>query len=242
MDRLQPAIGTGRQPAISVLDRRLAQSRDLMRFSFRFLTLAFAIVSCGEGHAAAADSSRADSVALADSMNRAQPGYIVDSILPIEEHLRRFRAGLPDTLRALVGGARSLDELVRAFVRSLEASDTTALGRLTISRAEFAWLVYPDSPLSAPPYRLAPDLAWMRHVAASGTGLRRLLERLGGSPLGFDSLRCLEGPITEGANQIWRDCAIRFEKPGSEAQTLRLFSSIIERRGQFKILSYANGF
>lgn len=216
----------------------------MTRTSIRFLVLASVVCGCGEGHAAASDSAYADSVARVsqDSVNRAQPGYIVDSILPVEEQLRRFRAGVPDTLREFDGAMSSRDGLVGAFMRGLAAADTAALVRLTISRAEFAWLIYPDSPLSAPPYRLAPDLAWMQHTAASGTGLTRLLERLGGTGLTFDSWGCLEGPRQEGANRIWRDCAVRFEQPGAEQKTLRLFSSIIERQGRFKILSYANGF
>ena len=40
-----------------------------------------------------ADSIRRDSVARArqDSINRTLPGYVVDSILPIEEEVRRFK-------------------------------------------------------------------------------------------------------------------------------------------------------
>ena len=214
-----------------------------MKHSIRSIGLILVMTACGKGYAAT-DSARADSIALVrqDSVNRAQPGYIIDSILPIEEQLRRFRAGVPDTIREFNGGSSSREELVRTFVRSLATADTAALVRLTISRAEFAWLVYPDSPLSAPPYRLAPDLAWLRHAGASGAGLTRLLARLGGSGLQFQSWGCIEGPLVEGRNQIWRDCAVRFAKPGSEEQTLRLFSSIIERQGRYKILSYANGF
>jgi hypothetical protein len=216
----------------------------MTRSAIRLLVLAIVLGGCGEGHAAAADSTQSDSVARVrqDSVNRAQPGYIVDSILPIDEQLRRFRAGGPDTVRELQGGASSPDALVRAFIRGLSASDTAALARLTISRAEFAWLIYPESPLSAPPYRLAPDLAWMQHAAASGTGLTRLLERLGGSPLQFQSWGCQEGPFSEGANRIWRGCAVRFVRPGARQQTLRLFSSLIGRQGRFKVLSYANAF
>ena len=216
----------------------------MTRSSIRSLVLACVVYGCGEGHAAAADSAHADSVARVrqDSINRSQPGYIVDSILPIEEQLRRFRAGVPDTIRELVGGASSREMLVRVFMRNLAASDTAALVRLTISRAEFAWLIYPDSPLSAPPYRLAPDLAWMQHAAASGTGLTRLLERLGGGQLQLHSWDCSEGPLPEGKNRIWRNCAVRFEQPGAAQNSLRLFSSIIERQGRFKILSYANDF
>jgi hypothetical protein len=215
-----------------------------VRRSLGTLALCCAAAACGEGHAAAADTTQAEAIARArqDSINRAQPSYIVDSILPVEEQLRRFRADLPDSLRAFDGGQSSREALVREFVRRLESSDTTALVRLTVSRAEYAWLVYPDSPLSAPPYRQAPDVAWMRHAAASKAGLGRLIERLGGSTLGMKSWSCPGEPVKEGDNTVWRDCVVRFEKPATGEQTLRLFSGIIERNGRFKILSYANGF
>jgi hypothetical protein len=206
--------------------------------------LCLAATGCGQGHAAAIDSTRADSVARAaqDSINRAQPGYIVDSILPMEEHLRRFRVGLNEAPTVLGGTARSKEQLVRLFVRALERSDTAGLVRLSVTRAEFAYLVFPESPISAPPYAQAPDLVWMRLATASATGLERLLARLGGSPLGYKSLSCAELPIAEGANRIWKDCTVRFAQSGAAARTLELFTGIIEREGRFKILSFANAF
>ena len=203
------------------------------------------VVACGEGHAASAiDSARADSITLVrqDSINRAQPGYIVDSILPMDEQLRRFRAGLNEIPRTLNGSAHSKDQLMRSFVRALESADTLGLVRLALTRAEFAYLMFPESPLSAPPYSQAPALAWMQYSYSSGTGLERLLNRLGGKPLGFRSLSCSESPVVEGSNRIWKDCTVRFSPPGGSAQTLQLFASIIEREGRYKILSYANAF
>jgi hypothetical protein len=215
-----------------------------MKHSLHAFFLTCVVAACGQGHAAPMDSARADSIARVrqDSINRAQPGYVVDSILPIDEQLRRFRASVPDTIGGLAGGATSRDQLVRSFVRSLEAADTVALIRLTISKAEFAWLVYPDSPLSAPPYQQAPDLVWMRHAAASGTGLKRLLARLAGTPLGFRGWRCGERPVAEGENRLWRDCVVTLSKSPRETETLQLFSSILGRDGRFKILSYDNAF
>jgi len=211
----------------------------------RVIFLAFVATGCGEGHAAlTSDSARMDSLASArqDSINRSQPGYIVDSILPMEEQLRRFRADLTVAPTALDGGATSRDELVTTFMHSLESADTAALIRLTISRAEFAYLVFPDSPFSAPPYAQAPDLVWMRHATQSGTGLKRLLTRVGGSALRFRSWSCATLPEKQGLNRLWRDCKVRFAKGGGTDQTLQLFASIIERQGRFKILSYANAF
>jgi hypothetical protein len=210
----------------------------------KYLTITFAaLLGCGQSHAALLDSARADSLARAyqDSVNRAQPGYTVDSILPIEEQLRRFRVGLSAAPSGLEGGANDRDAVVKALLRGLETGDAALLGRLTISRAEFAYLVYPESPYSAGPYQQAPDVVWLRRSAASATGLRRLLERLGGSPIELRSVRCGEEPVTEGSNRIWNECLVRLARAGDE-MSLELFAGIIERAGHFKILSYANAF
>ena len=150
--------------------------------------------------------------------------------------------GLEEAPRTLNGSEPSKDQLIWTFVRALESSDTASLARLALTRAEVAYLVFPESPLSAPPYSQAPDLVWMRESYATVTGLERLLNRLGGKPLGFRSLSCAESSVVEGKNRIWRDCTVRFAPPGGTAQTLQLFASIIEREGRFKILSYANAF
>ena len=210
----------------------------------RHVLLALALVACGEGHAAAVDSARADSLSLArqDSINRAQPGYIVDSILPMEEQLRRFRAGLGEAPHEFEDGASSKEALVRSFVHALEAADTAALVRLTISRAEFAYLVFPESPLSREPYAQAPDLVWMRHASASATGLGRLLDRLGGKSIGFQSWTCRKAQTAEGPNRLFGGCTMTLVPPGGSEQDLSLFNAIIERHGRYKVFSYANAF
>ena len=75
-----------------------------------------ACARAGESESRAADSIRTDSIARArqDSVNRAQPGYVVDSLLPIEEELRRFRAAIGGSpVTALAHGSASREELVR---------------------------------------------------------------------------------------------------------------------------------
>lgn len=240
VDSLQPAVMLGGWPAMGYRRRRLP---NVLRRNAAASILLLIVAACGEGHAAAADAARADSVALArqDSVSRAQPAYVIDSILPMQEQLRRFRFGL-DTVSRLQSPATSSASLVGAFAASLAHADTAALLRLAVSRAEFAWLVYPDSPLSAPPYQQAIDIAWLRHAAASSSGLARLLNRIGGQALHLQSWHCAKQPTIEGSNRVWGDCVVTFVVGGAEPATLGLFSSIIERQGRFKILSYANGF
>jgi hypothetical protein len=213
---------------------------------FGLATLAL-VAGCGRAEARrdvdrAADRAVADSIARVrrDAINRAQPGYIVDSALPIEEALRRFRADLGDAPSALRGGAPTRDALVASFVGALESNDTTMLVRLALTRAEFAWLVYPGSPYTAPPYRQAPDLVWMRIVAGSGRGLARLLDRYGGRPLGTHGCRCDSEPERHGEYRVWRQCAMLVDDANGRTRRVRLFGDIIERDGHFKLVSFAN--
>lgn len=210
----------------------------------RSIPLLFVLITaaCTAPEETPQDPAVADSIARArqDSFNRAQPGYIVDSILPVEEELRRFRADLADAPTALAGGTDSRDALVRQFVDRLQQADTTALVAMLMSRAEFAYLVYPESPWTKPPYRQAPGLAWTQAARASSTGLTRLIERLGGRDLKFRSYTCSAQPEVLGENRIWRDCSLDIERSPGERQSMRLFNGIIERNGHFKVYTYGN--
>src|SRR5215213_7249409 len=111
------------------------------------------------------DSARTDSIARAhqDSIDRATPGYVIDSLLPVEEELRRFReviGGSP--VIVLQHASSSREALVRRFVRDLATHDTADLGRAAVSPREFADLIYPDSPNTRPPYRQSPAFVWMQ--------------------------------------------------------------------------------
>jgi hypothetical protein len=192
-----------------------------------------------------ADSARADSIARArqDSVNRAQPGYVVDSILPVAEELRRFRASLPgDSAVALTGGSTSREALVRRFVHALAAADTADLQAMALRSREFADLYYPESPYTHPPYRQSPALAWSLIQNPSTSGLTRLVRRLGGKPIVYVSHRCDPVTVREGRNVRHAGCLVRLVDEKGDTVTKRYFGSIIERNGRYKFLSYTNQF
>jgi hypothetical protein len=218
---------------------------------------ALAIAACSRGAAksAAADSMRADSIrtdsvrrdsiarARQDSINRAQPGYVIDSLLPVEEELRRFRktvGGAPVT--ALSNGSRSREELVKRVVRAVANRDSADLRAVTLTTREFADLVYPSSPYSHPPYRSAPGLVWMQISQPSQTGLKRLLARQGGTAHEYVGHSCNSTPERQGPNTLWLDCQVRVIGPTRETLTQRWFGSIIERGGVYKVVSFSNQF
>jgi hypothetical protein len=163
---------------------------------------------------------------------------VVDSIFPIEEELRRFRSGLEE-VTSLADGASSRDELVERFLVALERGDTTALAPLLLTRAEFAYLYYPHTVYTRPPYELSPGLLWFQMENLTSRGLTRMLKTFGGRALNADGYVCEEPPSSEGPGQVWSECRIVLAPPSGERTTVRLFGSILGQGGRFKFVTYS---
>ena len=172
---------------------------------------------------------------------RAEPpaGAVVDSVLPREEALRRFRTGLPRA-DSLAGGSESRDALVLAFMRALAAEDTAAIAGLAVSRSEFAYLYYPTASEGLPPYDLTPGLMWFMLFERSNQGVRNLLQRYGGTKAEVLDHQCGTGHRREGENRVYGPCVVRWRSAAGDTVAARLFGRILERDGRFKFLSYAN--
>ncbi|MGH7537540.1 MAG: hypothetical protein ACREMF_02815, partial [Gemmatimonadales bacterium] len=171
---------------------------------------------------------------------RAQASSVqVDSAIPRDEELRRFRLGLADPTE-LVSGAPSRDALVERYVRALEGNDTAALAGLAITQDEFAYLYYPTTPLALPPYDLSPGLMWFQLQQRSLAGMRHALDERGGRPLGYLGYSCDGASSREGLNTTWGPCLIRRRQPGGDVVRERLFGLIIGRGGRYKLVSLAN--
>lgn len=147
-------------------------------------------------------------------------------------------------MRAQVGpapahldGFRSRDSLVAAFARAVDARDTTALRRLALTPGEFAYLYYPDAPLSKPPYDLDAETMWIQVSAQGDRGFTRVLRFYGGR-LGYEGYSCTEPPVTSGALTLW-SCQVRHSYEGRE-RSEPLFGSVVQRDGWFKFVSLAN--
>jgi hypothetical protein len=220
----------------------------------RYLSLlaAVAALACdGRSAIRNAEASAPDSATLArraeagrarqDSIVRTRPGYIIDSLLPVAEEIRRFQATIPVRPATFSNAARSRSELVTQFVHALEESDTTAVRRLVVDRAEFGYLVYPTSPNVAPPYRQSPDLVWLSRSASTDKARSRLFSRFGGRPLHYAGFTCPDSSDRQGANTLWAGCVVNRVGSTGDTTRLRMFGAIITRDGRFKFLSLTNG-
>lgn len=159
------------------------------------------------------------------------PGYVVDSVLPPGEALRRFRLGVAAVDR--LDGPASRDDLLDKFMSALAANDSAAMAGLVVNRAEFAWLIYPASRLSRPPYRQPPEIAWLTLRAASDGGLRRLLARA--PELRPQGYRCPDTAVSEGMLHITTGCMVRV-RDAERTRELRLFGRIVELDGRWKFV------
>lgn len=163
----------------------------------------------------------------------------VDSVVSREEALRRFRTGLAPVER-LEGGHPSREALLGAMMRALEARDSAALERLTVTRAEFAWLYYATTPQGLPPYDVEPALLWFLLRSRSERSARRALQVYGGRQLEVLGYDCGGAGQREGDNTLFGPCTVRWRSPGGDTAAVRLVGQILEREGRFKILSYSN--
>ena len=173
-----------------------------------------------------------------DTPRSTPPDITIDSALPTETLLRRFQADLEEPAR-LSPSASSRDELTRLFLDAVARSDTGALRELHITRAEYAFLYFPESQMMRPPYELPPDVAWMLLSAESGKGISVVLRRFAGKRLKLRGVRCPGELLREGRSIVWRDCVVRYQDDGGPEQERPLFAAIIERAGEFKFFSYA---
>jgi hypothetical protein len=173
---------------------------------------------------------------------RAEPasaGRVVDSALPREEALRRFREKLPP-VDSLAGGTKTRDALVSTYLHALAAADTAALVRMAVSQAEFAWLYYPTTPMGKPPYDLEPGLMWFFQTQRSERGLSKALQLYGGRPMSLIGYDCGAEASHEGKNIVYGPCTVRWRTPDGDTVAVRLFNQILERDRRFKILNYGN--
>jgi hypothetical protein len=154
----------------------------------------------------------------------------------IAHQLAAFRAGLPAVHR--IEGFSSRDALVRSFAAAVRRNDRAALQRMTIDRAEFAYLYYPESPLSKKPYELDPDLMWMQVTARSDRGLFRLLQSYSGH-FAYRGYTCADTPKHLGAITLHDGCRVRHTLDRKDAEE-RLFGSIIEVGGRYKFVGFSN--
>lgn len=131
----------------------------------------------------------------------------------------------------------SLDALGSRFLEALASSDRDALRSIAISKEEFERNVWPKLPASRPGSNLTPDWVWSQYALKNNASFESLMQRYGGQQYEYAGLEF------RGETRDYGDFLLHMESvlrvvDGGEEKKVRLFGSVIEQAGQFKIYGF----
>jgi len=139
---------------------------------------------------------------------------------------------------SLANAFESPEAVATAVLKGLAEGNLEVLRNLAVSEAEFRDLVWPKLPASRPERNLPLDYVWMDLAAKSDAQLRARLA--GWQDRGFIlvSLEFKGGTDDYGTFRVHRETVLLLKDRGAREQTGRLFGSMIEHKGRFKVFSY----
>lgn len=131
----------------------------------------------------------------------------------------------------------SLDALGRRFLDALATSDRGELRSIAITKEEFERNVWPKLPASEPGSNLTPDWVWNQYAAKNEASFKILLSRYGGRKLDYAGLEFRGETRDYGDFLLHMESVLRIVDHGEEKK-VRLFGSVIEEAGQYKIYGF----
>ena len=145
---------------------------------------------------------------------------------------------LPPEALLLDGAAESLDELLRTVERGLAERDTTRLYDLMITEREYREILFPAFPASHPPISASFETVWILQYPDSFRGLRRLIERYGSRDIRVTAIR-FDDADQDFVNFVLHETSrVDITVDGEPRTDVRLFGSVVQVGGQWKILTY----
>jgi hypothetical protein len=128
--------------------------------------------------------------------------------------------------------------VAEAVVAGLDRRDAAALERLAVSEQEFQRLVWPRQPASRPERNIPWEYAWRDLAGKSRLQLRGRVSEWRPAAVTVVDVR-FDGEATDyGSYRVLRKSRVTLRDAEGRLTTARLFGSIIEQRGRFKVFSY----
>jgi hypothetical protein len=129
--------------------------------------------------------------------------------------------------------------VAHAVVTALNAGDIPALERLGVSEREFRQVVWPRQPAARPDRNVPWEFAWRSLAAKSRYQLRgRVAEWARGRGASIVGVTFTGETTDYGTYRIHRRSAVTLRGADGTLRTVRLFGSLIEQGGRFKVFSY----
>ena len=133
---------------------------------------------------------------------------------------------------------QSADALARAVLAAIETRDTNALHTLALNREEFTEHVWPDLPAARPERNLSPSFVWGDLSQKSNIMLRETLAAHGGKKYEFIRIRFLGETTPYASYRVHRESELTVRDAEGHERQLRVFGSVLEKEGRYKVFSY----
>jgi len=131
----------------------------------------------------------------------------------------------------------SKDAVVEAALRAIAARDRTTLASLALSETEFRKYIWPALPASDPKVGMPADYVWADTSQKNENYLAQVLAEHGGRDYRLIAVT-FGGETTDyGAFRVHRESTLDVRGPAGPV-TLRLFGSLVESGGRWKIYSF----
>ncbi len=132
----------------------------------------------------------------------------------------------------------SPEAVAAAVLDALAANDVERLEALALSETEFRTVVWPELPSSRPERGLPFEYAWGDLHQKSNNALRRLIAREAGRRYHLLAVEFDGESTTYETYTVHRDSRLLIRGEDGAEEQVRLFGSILERGGEFKLFSY----
>jgi hypothetical protein len=132
----------------------------------------------------------------------------------------------------------SVDSLVGAVVAGFRSGDATRLAELAISEQEFRDHVWRGLPVSRPERNMPIDYVWADLAAKSRSHMALAQRRSLPAPMEVERVEFADGVTHYDGFSVHRKARLIIRTPDGTQSSLRLFGSVLEMDGRFKIFSY----
>lgn len=143
-----------------------------------------------------------------------------------------------DTRTPLANAEASPDALGRRVLAAVERRDIDGLRNLALSEREFREHVWPELPAARPERNLPFSYVWGDLHQKSEAALATTIAEHGGRRLELVSVRSLGEATQYNTYTVRRQTELTVRDERGDAIQLRLFGSIIEKDGVFKVFSF----
>lgn len=138
----------------------------------------------------------------------------------------------------LSGTFDSPDAVASAVIEAMATRDLGRLERLALSEAEFRGHVWPYLRVSRPEVNMPFALLWGQLQQTSRGYLRQTLATVDSESLELRDVRFAGESSTYGDVRVHRDTELVVGDPDGGERVVRLFGSLIEQDGRWKVFSY----